>query len=278
MDSYHILNAFSLYCAGQMLINPDVDGEELYFRLSRAVVGDAYGDDFAEMLRLIQEARSGSNWQEYWWAEDGYILKSENYPAESILERCETYIPILQEMIDKGIESHTFPFPISLDEVLRMMLPHLEQIKEFAGFRMELTKLEADWAEGTPVEELEIRLKEIAKPIPSYNTVIGIWGQVEARTQREMVLTFCEQTGASIPIYPEWDRQRKQYIQGQLATDQKGKVDPVRAYAPYYQNGLAYGQETERLVQEMVEEGLLVREADGSVYLTDWENYKYYFD
>lgn len=278
MDSYHILNAFSLYCAGQMLINPDIDGEELYDVLSHAVVGPEYADDFVEMLGLIQDARSGRNWKEYWWAEDGYILKSENYPAESILERCETYIPVLQEMIDKGIESRTFPLPISLDEVLRMVLPHLEQIKEFARFRMELMKLEEDWVQGAPVEELEATVREIAKPILCYNTVIGLWGQTEARAQREMVLAFCEKAGCEIPIYPEWDRQRKQYIYGQLVTDQKGKEEPVRVYAPYYQYDLAYGRETERLVREMVEEGLLLQEEDGSVYLVDWENYKYNFD
>ena len=112
----------------------------------------------------------------------------------------------------------------------------------------------------------------------SYISVIGIWGQIEARAQREMVLAFCDKTGAEIPVYPVWDRQRKQYIYAQLVTDQKGKGEPVRAGFPYYQYGLAYGEETERLVQEMVEEGLLVRDADGSVYLADWENYKYHFD
>ncbi len=278
MDSYHVLNAFSLYCAGQMLIDPDMDGEELYARLSAAVVGEEYAEEFAEILRLIQDARSGSTWDEFWWPDDSYLLKSDAYPAESILERCEIYIPVLQEMIDKGIDSHTFPFPIALDEVFRMMLPHLEQIREYAQFRIGLAGLEEDWRQGASGEELGAALKEIAEPVLSYNSVIGIWGQIEARAQREMVLAFCDKTGAEIPVYPVWDRQRKQYIYAQLVTDQKGKGEPVRAGFPYYQYGLAYGEETERLVQEMVEEGLLVRDADGSVYLADWENYKYHFD
>lgn len=278
MDSYHVLNAFSLYCAGQMLIDPDVDGEELYARLSNAVVGEEYAGEFTEMLRLIQDARSGSTWDEFWWPDDSYLLKSDAYPAESILERCETYIPVLQEMIAKGIDSHAFPFPIALDEVLRMMLPHLVQIREYAQFRIALSGLEEDWTQGASGEDLSAALKEIAEPVLSYNSVIGIWGQIEARAQREMVLAFCEKTGAEIPIYPVWDRQRKQYIYAQLVTDQKGKGEPVRAGFPYYQYGLAYGEETERLVQEMVEEGLLVRDADGSVYLAEWENYKYHFD
>lgn len=278
MDSYHVLNAFSLYCAGQMLIDPDMDGEELYARLSRAVVGEEYADAFAEMLRLIQDARSGSDWSQYWWPEDSYLLKSDAYPAESILQRCEAYIPVLRELIEKKIESRTFPFPIALEEVFRMMLPHLEQIQEYARFRMELEKLEEEWRQGAQAEALSVKLKEIAEPIPCYNSVIGIWGQIEARAQREMVLAFCERTGAEIPIYPEWDRQRKQYIYAQMVTDQKGIQEPVRAASPYYQYGLAFGEETERLVREMVEEGLLVQEPDGAVYLTDWENYRHHFD
>ncbi len=278
MDSYHVLNAFSLYCAGHMLIDPDMDGEELYARLSGAVVGEEYADAFAEMLRLIQDARSGSTWDQYWWSWDSYLLKSDTYPAESILQRCEAYIPVLREMIEKKIESHTFPFPIELEEVLRMMLPHLEQIQEYAQFRIELEKLEEDWRQGEQAETLSVKLKEIAEPIPCYNSVIGIWGQIEARAQREMVLAFCEQTGAEVPIYPEWDRQRKQYIQAQMVTDQKGRQEPVRRGAPYYQYGIAYGEETERLVREMVEEGLLIQEPDGTVYLADWENYRHHFD
>ncbi|RKJ21345.1 hypothetical protein D7X48_05155 [bacterium D16-50] len=278
MDSNHVLNAFSLYCAGQLLVDPDMDPDILYARLSEAVVGQEYGDAFVQMLRLIQDARSGSTWSQYWWSSEDYILKSEVYPAESILERCNTYIPILQEMIDKGIESRAFPLPIGLEEVLRMMLPHLEQIKGYAQFRIGLGELEEEWRQGAFGESLAERLREIAKPIPDYNTVVGVWGQVEARAQREMVLDFCRRTQVEVPIYPEWDRQRKNYIYGQMATDQKGLQEPLKVWAPYYQYGLAFGEETERLVQELTEEGLLIRNEDGSVSLVDWERYRYHFD
>ncbi len=278
MDSNHVLNAFSLYCAGQLLVDPDMDTDILYARLSEAVVGQEYGDAFVQMLRLIQDARSGSTWNQYWWSSEDYILKSEVYPAESILERCNTYIPILQEMIDKGIESRAFPLPIALEEVLRMMLPHLEQIKGYAQFRIGLGELEEEWRQGAFGESLAERLREIAKPIPDYNTVVGVWGQVEARAQREMVLDFCRRTQVEVPIYPEWDRQRKNYIYGQMATDQKGLQEPLKVWAPYYQYGLAFGEETERLVQELTEEGLLIRNEDGSVSLVDWERYRDHFD
>ena len=54
--------------------------------------------------------------------------------------------------------------------------------------------------------------------------------------------------------------------------------EPVMQTTPYYQYGAAYGlEDTERMVEEMVQEGLLIRNEDGSVYLTDWENYVYHF-
>lgn len=289
MDSNHVLNVFSLYCAGQLLIDPDLESDILYAKLSKAVVGGEYADDFAEILRLIQDARSGSTWNKYWWSSEEYLLKSDEYPAESILERCDRYIPVLQEMIDRNVESYSFPFPMPLKEIFQLVLPHLEQIRSFARFRLDLQELEQDWQQaqmdrqagqnpnGT-LETLQDQLYNIAEPISDYNGVVGIWGQIEARAQREMVLDFCSRTGMQVPIYPVWDRQRKQYIYSQLVTDQKGKDTPVNVYTPYYQYGLAYKQETDRLVQELVEEGLFIRNEDGSVYLADWEKYRYHFD
>ena len=278
MDSYHVLNVFSLYCAGQLLIDPDMASEDLYHQISVAVAGEEYEDVFTEMLQTIQDARSGSSLREFLWSSQEYILKSDTYPAESILERCDRNIPVLQEMIDSNRETNTFPFPITLKEVCQMMLPHLEQIREYAQFRLALRELEAAWQQGETAENLAHALKEAAKPISEYNCVIGMWGQIEARAQRELVLEFCSRTGTEVPIYPEWDRQRKQFIYERIVSDQKGKKGPVTASAPYYQYGYAFGEETQRLVQEMVEEGLLGQNKEGAVYLTDWEKYCYHFD
>ncbi len=280
MDSYHILNVFSLYCAGQMLIDPDIPSEELYENISVATVGEEYADAFAQMLSIIQDARSGSSWDQYWWSSENYILKSDAYPAEEILSRCAQYIPVLQEMIDKGIEAYTLPLPISLNDVLRLMLPHLRQIQEFAEFRIALAQLEEEYAAGASIQTLTGKLNKISDPIKPYNTVIGVWGQIEARAQFEMITAFCEKTGVPVPENEVLEEQRKGYIYSQLVTFQKSNQhEPYVAHSPYYQWGIAYGvEETERLVEEMVQEGLLIRKRDGSVYLADWENYIYHFD
>lgn len=276
MDSYHILNVFSLYCAGHMLIDPDIPDETLLRELSIAVVGEEYADAFTEMLDIIQDARTGSSNATFTWSNENYILKSSDYPAQDILARCEKCIPILQEMIDTGVESYSLPCPISLNEVLRMMMPHLQQIKSFAEFRIALAELETAYAGGVDAASLIDRLTEIAEPIRSYNTVVGCWGQIEARAQHEMITDFCGRAGIEVPQNGTFRANRKLHIYMQLVTFQLGKKEPHCETT--YQWGVAYGEETAELIDELVEEGLLIRNEDGSYYLADWENYIYHFN
>lgn len=276
MDSYHILNVFSLYCAGQMLIDPDIPDETLFKELSVAVAGEEYAEAFAEMLDIIQDARTGSSHATFAWSDENYILKSADYQAQDILTRCEACIPILQEMIDAGLESYSMPFPISLNEVLRMMMPHLQQIKSFAQFRIGLAELETAWSGGADEETLAAMLTEIADPIKSYNTVVGAWGQIEARAQYEMLTDFGERTGMEIPQNAAFRENRKLHIYMQMVTFQLGSKTPHCEST--YQWNLAYGDETMELIEELVNEGLLVRNEDGNFYLADWENYIYHFN
>lgn len=279
MDSYHVLNVFSLYCAGQMLINPDMDSQQLLSQISEAAVGSEYGESFGELLLLLQDARSGSSWDTYFWSREDYILKSEQYNPQDILDRCNQYIPVLDEMIEAGIESNTLPLPVSLNQVLRMMRPHFEQIRTFAQFRLDLDKLEAEYASGMSREALAEQIRKIGEPIDAYNVIEGTWGQIEARAQREMVIAFCKQVGVEVPIYSDYDQHRKDFIYAQFAMYQRGRQQPDKLYAPFYQYGKAYGtEETIRLVEEMITDGLLIKAEDGGVYLADWENYRYHFN
>lgn len=274
MDSYHILNAFSLYCAGQLLIDPDKASEVLFEEIATAAVGPEYAGDFAEMLSIIQDARTGDSWDTYGWSNENYILKSEDYPAQQILERCDKVIPVLKEMINADLESYTLPLPISLRETLSMMLPHLLQIRRYAEFRIGLEELEEAYSRGIPTEELTEKLYEVAEPVPDYDCVMGVWGQIEARAQYEMLADFCRETGMEMPRYMEFDEGRKRYILQQIICFQRETPEPYEWASPYYQWGLAYGaDETIRLVEELVQEGYLERLENGRVRLTNWEKY-----
>lgn len=278
MDSYHVLNVFSLYCAGQMLINPDIEEDVLYQKISEATVGKEYAQAFTELLRILQDARSGSSWESYWWKSENYILKKDDYPAQEILNRCNQYIPVLEEMIEKEVEANTLPLPVSLHQLLSMMRPHLEQIRAFAQFRVAFAEFLQEYEQGMDMALAQTRLYALATPIDSYNCIIGTWGQIEARAQREMVEAFCNRTGVELPVYGYYDKQRKDFIYAQIVMYQKGQTEPVEIAAPYYQYGFAYGvKETNRLIEEMVLEGLLIRTERGTVYLADWNNYIYHF-
>lgn len=279
MDANHVINVFSLYCAGQLLIDPDTPSEDIYTQISTAAVGPEYAEVFAEILSIIQDARSGYSYDTYTWSGENYILKSDAYPAESILKRCETVLPVLDEMIEKDIESYSLPLPISLNDLLQLIRPHLMQIQDFAQFRLDLDKLEKDYASGVDVQVLSGRLYEASEPVKNYNTVIGAWGQIEARAQYEMVMEFCEKTGLEVPMHAAFQKERKDRILAYIIERQMEHDEPYLVEAPYYQLGLAYGpEETARLVQELVDEGLLVRAEDDKVYLENWENYRYHFD
>lgn len=279
MDSYHILNVFSLYCAAQLLIDPDKDSMELYEEISFAAVGPEYAEDFMQMLSIIQEARSGYSWDTYFWSSENYILKSDAYQAHQIADLCNYYIPILQQMIAEGIEAYELPLPITLNDLLQMMLPHMVQIRDFAEFRIALAELEESYAQGGDIAEITARLHEISEPIKEYTCIIGAWGQIEARAQYEMIEEFCAKTGIEVPQDPVFHERRKQYILAQTASYQRGMQEPYELAAPYYQLGMAYGpEETAKLVEELVQEGLFIRMENGSVHLADWESYIYHFD
>lgn len=280
MDCNHILNVFSLYCAGQMLIDPSRDPEELTHEIAVAAVGTEYADAFADILELIEDARSGESWDTYWWSSENYILKSDAYPAKEILAKSEQALSVLQEMIDADLEANTLPLPLKLREVLQLIQPHIRQIRDFARFRIGLHEAEDMVAEGLSKDAVQAQIDSISTPVSEYNTVIGLWGQVEARAQQELLLAFCRKNDLEMPVDATFDYERKFRIYSQFVTDQKGKKEIVYHYAPYYQYNVAYDPEvTNRLAMELVEEGLFsVDEATGALYLTDWEHYSYSFN
>lgn len=312
MDSNHLVNVFSLYCAGLLLQNPDLDVNELTEKIATDAVGPEYADELAELLMLIQKARSGESWGTYFWSSDEYILLSDEYPAESILAESEKVLAELDEMIEAEVESYSLPLPISMVDLLSLVRPNVQQIHDYAEFRISLDELEAlceenkellmseteesgeDGAEvsqdktdsdetdeaGLAREGLLIEVTEtltrIGTPIKEYNCVIGSWGQIEARAQQIMVGEFCAKYGIDRPHYAEYDRMWKYRIKSQFASYQRGDKEPYYFSAPYYQYDCALGkEETERLVDEMVEDGILIRAEDGSVYMADWDNYIY---
>lgn len=279
MDSYHMINLFSLYCSGQLLQNPYLDPDQLLHRIAEAVVGEKYADDFFEVLSIVQDARTGNDWTEFRVGLENYLLESSQYPAEQLLKRCGEAIPKLEEMIRAGLNQSSVPLAISTSDLLSMILPHLAQIRAFAEFRLLLEQLEKKYNAGASVSELQEMLDLNYRSIPEYNTVVGVWGQAEARAQYNLVKAFCGKTGLNVPIDPDFEYLRRQRLLGEMIIYQKSSEECVvfpRTVAPHW--NLGYGEDSVvELVEDMLEEGLLTENADGTVFLTNWENYRYDF-
>lgn len=279
MDSYHLVNVFSLYCAGHLLQDPNADADEVLRSAAYDMVGEEYGESMYEILDLIQDARTGDSYDTFFHSKENYILTSDAYDADDILERSNRLLPVLQEMIEADLQTNVIPLPCSVTDLLKLVEPHVAQIQQFAQFRKDMKELEKMYAAGNGNDVLQTKLDEIYEPIPEYNCIIGMWGQVEARAQYELVEEFCAKTGLEVPEDPVFKYYRKQRLYQEMCSFQKGSEDIYYRQKGMYQWGVAYGKEiTIELENELIAEGLLSETEDGYIYVTDWENYKYHFN
>lgn len=279
MDSYHVVNVFSLYCAGQMLENPELDPDETLMKVCRETVGETYAADLFEVLDIIQDARSGDTFKEFKNGYDEHILMSDDYPAEEIIARCETAIPKLDKMVEANLQENSLPLPVTTMELLSMIRPHLQEIKEYAQFRVMLNEAEEMLANGENADSISRYINKNYVSVKEYNTVVGSWGCAEGYAQYALMEDFCERAGIEVPKDGVFDYYRKQRIYGEMITFQKKSLECVKyEKSKAFQFGLAFSEaDTERLVDEMLEDGILSSDYTGKVYLTDWENYKYDF-
>ena len=276
MDSYHVLNLFSHYCAGHLLQNPDRDVDELLYELCRDLVGDEYAEDLYRVLSIIEEARTGDRWETFRNNYSDYILLSDAYPTESILDRCQEMIPRLETLAENAPDQSSVPLPISVKELMELLQPQLAQIYEYAQFRQMLNELRELEASGADLDTVQAYLNNHWTPLHEYNTIVGTWGQAEQRAAYLLLRDHCLDAGLTMPEDPVFMHQRKMRIYEEFVTMQKQYEE--RYCSPKGINdAFSYGEEDDLvLLQEMVDEGLLSQTSDGSFYLTDWENYRYH--
>ncbi len=277
MDSYHMLNMFSLYVSGHLLQNPDLDPQVILEECAVRVVGEEYSQDLLEVLNIIQDARTGESWGEFKFGYPEYLLTSDEYPAEELLERCNQAIPKLETMIAASLEENSIPLAISTTDLLSLILPHLVQIRDFAQFRVDLASLEMQAANGMSGEELRAALDEIYTPVSEFNVVVGAWGQPEANAQYALVTNFCLENNLEVIHDPVFDYYRKQRIYGEMIAFQKKTIGCYMApKSIVFQGGNAFGpEETARLVDLLIADGLVLEDENGNVYLANWESYNY---
>ncbi len=276
MDSYHVLNLFSHYCAGHLLQNPELDVDELLFELCTDLVGDEYAEDLYQVLSIIEEARTGTSWETFKNDGSQYLLMSDAYPTEDLLDRCQVMIPRLEALAENAPESTSVPLPVSVKELMQLLQPQLAQIYEYAQFRQMLSTLKDMQASGAGTDELQAYLDKNWSPLHEYNTIVGTWGPAEQRAAYLLLRDYCLEAGLTMPEDPVLRNQRKERVYEEFVSIQKTKQECYCFYKGI-NDAFAYGEEDDQaLLQEMVTQGLFSQNSEGSFYLTDWENYRYH--
>jgi len=275
MDSYHLLNFFSMYASGHLLTNPDADPDELLRESAALVVGEKYKEKFTEILELIRDARSGDTWSSYWWTDGPSIYETAD--RKEIIKRADKAITSLCELICADDVVNTVSLPTTVNQMLRLMMPHLQQIKKYSEFAVAFEEVKnGDKSDKALLQE---KVNELSFEIPEYNCVIGLWGQPEARRAYNAVREFCIENGLSVPDRKAMKFEIKHRMYQHLCVFQRGKKEQFFTNPCFYEGGYAFGEDyTKELVDELVCEGVFEKNADGDVALTNWENFKYDFN
>jgi hypothetical protein len=267
-DGHHINNIYTLYQAAQLLWNPDRDPDEILSQISEAVWGPRDGPAVYQALKLIEDTRTGPTWETYnssspWRADkpdDDVRRASECLDKLATLKPDPDFVPKIT-------------LPVSRETMLELLLPHLEQIRRFARFRVRFQELEKLQASGASKEELAAKIAEAWQPIPEFNTWIGVYGQVEARWQEQMIREFCAGAGLE-PTVPKWkiwkDSERAlEKIQSEQRVMATQRVFRARSIAGEFSVDPAYAQ---TLVRELISHGWIEPVASDQYRLVNWQD------
>ena len=281
LDSYHLLNFFSLYAAGHLLTDPDADPDALLCESVYCMVGrehPEHADKLLSALTLIRDARSGDTWEQFWHAEPDYLLKHLDYTP--IAARADTAIADLEYLIRCPEPRDGIRFPVTRKTLYRLILPHLHQIRRFAKLRVELDAVKALASAGASASFLQDRVDALDFEIPEYNCIIGLWGQNETRAGYSLIEEFCRENGLVTPSRSAAARYiYKRRLVDLLRVRQRGLCAPVWVDHTFYEAGAAFGATLgPQLMEELRAEGVLVRREDGLYALSDYCHYQFDFN
>ncbi len=272
IDSYHIMNIFSLYCAGQLLINPDEDPDRLVHDIAYKIYGERHGAAVERVLNLIQDARSGNSWETYWWPKPPRY-KPLWEPGSMAIRASECFEELKTVASDYDFSSD-FPLPITARKLAELTLPHVEQIKNFAEFYVKFEELEKLADSGASDEELSSEILRIWNLVYDYNTVIGVFGQREARMQACSLYAFCQSHGMKMPRHPLFFHLAKKRYYEYFVSTARSRNTPILGRNAYESNA-PYFMYQDEILCELEAEGLITQLPDGKIRLEYFDAYKY---
>lgn len=276
MDANHVMNVFSMYCAGQLLINPDADPEALVREISAMVFGEKHALDAQYCLNVIQDARTGDSWNTYWLNVPNTILGGPD--PEGIAARAAVAMDKMKEIAaDRDMQHPDIPLPVEPYVIARLIVPQLDQIRRFAEFRVGMKRIEKMYDDGADKDTLYKEIDALWDPIPDFNGVIGVWGQIEQRHQTYYVRLFCQKAGIPIPERPARRFMWMKRIYEHFGVVQRGFQEELHARKNFYEGGYPFMDEYDEIIDDMAKLGIIEKFDDGKIGLVDWETYKYDF-
>jgi hypothetical protein len=275
MESYHLNNIFTTYSASQLLWNPDRDPDEIQWEITDGIWGPVNGVKVLRAIRLIEDTRSGYTWDTYWKGRPGHVVGTED--AQNDMERAQNIINELANMKTDERYVPKFPLPFPPATFIELMIPHIRQIKAFAEFRIAEKKVRDAAVNGSSKEELTNLANEAWKPVPEYNTWVGVFGQNEFRTQQIMMDQLAKDLDIKI-TQPTWTlyRDADRYLE-KMQNLQKRSAAVIR-----FHPGDAVGrsefywpeEKVRKCVELLVETGRIKKVGEDTYQLAYWENYK----
>lgn len=201
MEGYHLLNMFSMYISAQLQWDPGRDPHELLSEIATGIWGPDNGARMVEVLRLIEDVRTGPDFDSYWTSarSDGTITGElgtddptrDLKRAHSALEYLKTAAP------DAGFVGK-FPLPFAPGDFSALIAPHVQQIADYSTFRVDLEEVRKAAAAGASKSQLTTMMEAIWKPVPEYNTWVGMGSTIELNAQVRMIHAIEEQYGIRV--------------------------------------------------------------------------------
>jgi hypothetical protein len=271
MDANHLNNLCSMYIAAQLLWNPERDPDELMAEFAEGVWGPRNGPKVLKALKLIEDVRTGPNWDTYWWTMSPY-RRGTSDPAED-LKRVESILADLQSLKPDQAFVPKFPVPVSGDTLVDMMLPYLRQIRDYAEFRIELDGIKAAWKSGASKDDISQRLAKAWKPIPEYDTWIGVFGQTERRMQEIQLRKFAKEAGVKLEE-PSWLRaqdagrllQKIQNVQRQKKQELDFKISDLNEF-------MWTDEKLNNRFEKLIADGWVIKVSENTYRLVNWPDY-----
>jgi hypothetical protein len=278
MEAYHLNDIFTMYASAQLLWNPERDPDGILREIAVGIYGPHNGEPVFRALKLIEDVRTGPSWDTYWRHLRTYRLGTDD--PESDLRRADAAIEAFEAMKPDAGFVPKFPLPFPPSAFIELTLPHLREIRQFADFRVKVAAIRAAAKNGASKADLTRLVQAAWQPVPDYNTWIGVWGQLEAVTQEEIVEQLCEELGIAVPAPgPLRFREAERLVQA-IQNRQRFSASPWRfgGDGKILRSGSGFMLWPERKFRDrlslLIESGAVEKTEKGLYQLADWGEFR----